>query len=216
MLPLDTPCSQDRPWTCDLSHLLSRWGYSSDLHLLFCFNAKNHNTQSSHQVQYSLGWFVDVLLFCFCVCAWTYWCVHGVHMYISEHTWGHEKRTSGSFITGEGGIPQEGATYFVCFCASRFSFYFLKIIYFCEGVMYVCVCAVCPCVQVLGTLHICGSQRKMLPVLLDHTPPYTPLSLNLGLFWRKASPSDPLISAPAPALNLPAQCRHLCFFKHVF
>lgn len=113
----------------------------------FCFNAENHNTQSSHQVQYSLGWFVDVLLFCFCVCAWTYWCVHGVHMYMSEHTWGHEKRTSGSFITGVGGIPQEGATYFVCFCASRFSFYFLKIIYFCVGVMYVCVlCAlVCRC-----------------------------------------------------------------------
>lgn len=30
-------------------------------------NAENHNTQSSHQVRYSLGWFVDVLLFCFCV-----------------------------------------------------------------------------------------------------------------------------------------------------
>lgn len=111
------------------------------------------------------------------------------------------------------GIPQEGATHLVCFCASRFSFCFLKFI----SVWVSCMCMWCiPCVQMLRTLRLSRSQRKMSLVLLDHTPPYTTLSLNLGLFWRTASPSDPPISAPPPALNSPAHCRHLCFFKHVF
>lgn len=168
----------------------------------FCFNAENRTTQSSHQVQYSLGWFVDVLLFCFCVCAWTYWCVHGVHMYMSEHTWGHEKRTSGSFITGVGGIPQEGATYFVCFCASRFSFYFLKIIYFCVGVMYVCVCCMPLCAGARDPAHMWKPEKNVACPAWPHSTLHPTLT-EPGVILAESKPQRPsnLCSSPSTELT---------------
>lgn len=103
------------------------------------------------------------------------------------------------------GWYSSGGSHILClFLCFKIFILVFKSLFISVWVSCMCVCAVCPCVQVLGTLHILRSQRKMLPVLLDHTPPYTPLSLNLGLFWQTASPSDLPISAPPPALNLPA------------